>query len=250
MSHVRSSAAAIALVSVLAAMLFAGATPAAADGVPWPWKKAEPYPPGSTVTLTGRVTTPDGRPLAGMAVVLEMSREAFRLNELGRERGPALKVPVTTDAEGRYRLAWNWDGHYNVFELVVALELLEWRPEGVATVYEPFHRRDVAAEVRGRGPLEIDLVVEETARLKNLQAFFAGLSTDDLRHVYEEMGLPDRIDQGEEEYDPDWSFWYFAAGKVYRFEDGDLDGVVPFEPIAPELGGERENAGNDGGSPP
>jgi hypothetical protein len=38
-------------------------------------------------------------------------------------------------------------------------------------------------------------------------------------------------------YDPDQSWWYFDAGKVYRFrEEGKLDAVVAFDPVPSEGG--------------
>jgi hypothetical protein len=45
------------------------------------------------------------------------------------------------------------------------------------------------------------------------------------------MGRPDRIRNVQYPGYLESSWWYFESGKVYRFHDGRLQQVVPFDPV-------------------
>jgi len=210
------------LKSVLAlAAVLAVATAAA------PAEARNPYAKGTTLRFSGRVTDPQGGPLAGATVVLETARVELRLLRWRRERVGTLQVPTTVAADGRYVLDWPWDPYYNTFDLVVAVPV----QRGGRETFQEYHRTDVTERVMTGGSLAVDLVVEDARGVRFLQGFLAGLDHEDETRVYTEMGLPDRIDPGRSDYDPDSSWWYFAAGKVYRFEDGRLDRVETFTPV-------------------
>ena len=59
----------------------------------------------------------------------------------------------------------------------------------------------------------------------------ASVRTDDQRKVYQEMGKPDRIRNVQYPGHLESSWWYFESGRVYRFRDGRLEQVVPFDPV-------------------
>lgn len=191
---------------------------AAADG---------PYKPGEPVVFRGKVTDGQGQPVTGVAVVLNVSRNAFKVRRLSRETTDTLWIPGTTGADGVYEIAWRWDKYYNVFELKVALQV---RRDGRDT-YQVFYEVDLTGNVLQGSPIEFPIVLEDTRELETLRDFLASIQSEDEKRIYHEVGLPDRIDGAKADYDPDRSWWYFAAGKVYRFRGGALDLVETFEPV-------------------
>lgn len=213
-----------------AALVLALALPARAEGA-WPFRKG-PYSKGQVVTIQGRVSDAQGRALGEVTVLLEVSRRAFRWTKLRRETGNELTVPVAADGDGNYRIDWRWDPFYNLFVLAVALPV---RKAGGET-FEVFYRLDVTRWIVAANPVEIGLVLPDTAGLEELRAFLDSIDSEDEKRIYRKMGRPDRVDEGKEHYDPDRSWWYFEAGKVYRFRDGQLDAEVAFEPVPAEGG--------------
>lgn len=191
--------------------------------------EARTYRTGDPVTITGQVTDAGGRPMAEVEVLLEVSRRVFKLRGFRREKQDTLRVPARTDQDGRYSIVWRWDGYYNTFELAVALAVRKAGSDG----FEVFTRVDVTEQVKGGSPVVVPLVVEDTSYLESLREFLATLRSDDEHRVYREMGRPDRVDTEESGEVPQSSWWYFEAGKVYRFRGGDLQQVTHFEPVKP-----------------
>ncbi len=200
--------------------------PAIAAAQPWKWPW-EAHGQGETIVIAGRVVDPEGRAIGGVSVLLEASRTAFKWKKMRRETGNALETPSVADAEGRFRFDWKWDRYYETFTLLVALPVRNREGE----TFEVFARREVSDAVRQGRAADLELVVERATDLAARRAFLDSITSDDEKRVYREMGLPDRVDTGIEDYDPDRSWWYFAAGRVYRFRGGMLEQVVPFEPV-------------------
>ncbi len=187
---------------------------------------ARGWPAGEPMTITGQVTDAAGTPVAGVTVLLELSRERFRLSRWARERQGLLQLPTVTNVEGRFDLSWSWDPYYNGFELVVALPV---RQEGQER-FKVFLRRPLEDEIKASGPrLSTTLVLQDTTYLQWLQNFLRGLASPVQARVYEELGLPDQVDRDAETNGNSW--WYFALGKVYRFEAGELIQTQEFDPI-------------------
>lgn len=219
----------------LAALAVAGLLVLPASSGAFPGRPKGPYQKGQIVAVSGQVTTSDGRPLPGVTVLLSASRKAFSLKKFRRQTGTALQMPATVDGDGRYQLNLRWDPYYNTFELAVALEVRKGGRdvhEGGRDVHEVYHRQDITRQVMQASPVGIPLVVQGSAAIEELRTFLGSLKSDDEKRIYQEMGRPDRIDVGQIHYDPDRSWWYFRAGKVYRFREGKLDEVVPFEPVS------------------
>jgi len=210
------------LLTGLALMLLLAAVPAAR-------LDARTYRTGDPVTFTGQVTDAGGTPLDEVEVLLEVSRTVFKLRGFRREKQDTLRVPAKTDADGRYAIVWRWDGYYNTFELAVALAV---RKAGRDS-FEVFTRLDVTEQVKGGSPVVVPLRVEDTSYLESLRQFLARLTSDDELRIYREMGRPDRIDQEETGEEPESSWWYFEAGKVYRLRSGELQQVTHFDPVKP-----------------
>ncbi len=187
---------------------------------------------GDHVLFSGQVTGADGKPVGNVTVLLELSRTSFNLRRFKQVKKNTLRVPVTATVDGQYLHEWRWDGYYNTFELAVAI------PDG-SDDFEILHRIDVTEKVR-EGALPKDgvrnlavvtpLVVEGTGDLGWLRELDSGTAGDDERQIFREMGQPDRVDRHD---DGASAWWYFEAGRVYRFRDGALELTENFEPIKP-----------------
>lgn len=203
--------------SLLAAALLPGVSPLAAAS----------YAQGERVQLTGVVSDPAGQPLANVRVVLEASRTYFSLRHLRREQGEMRRVSTTTNAQGEYSLDWPWDSYFNRFELVVGVPVRKAREDRV----EELQRVDVTRRVLAGSPVVSSIVVENAELVRKLREFIASVASDDERRVYDEMGRPDKVERVQYPGRLETSWWYFDAGRVYRFRDGRLEQVVPFEPV-------------------
>ena len=199
--------------SVLAAALLPA--PAIADAA---------YRKGDTVTISGQVTDPDGAPVGNVTVLLELSRTRFQLRSFRRVKGNTLRIPVIAAADGRYRHDWRWDGYYNTFALAVAMPV----PREGRDDFEVLRRFEITQPVNQGGPVEVPLVIEDTTYLNWLRRFVDGRASSEEVRVFRELDTPDRIDHGTGDA---WAWWYFEAGKVYRFRDGALEELETFEPV-------------------
>jgi hypothetical protein len=206
--------------SLLTAVLAAVLTPAAALA-------AAPFEQGQHLQFTGIVSDPQGQPLVGVKVVLEVSRTYFSVRHLRREQVETRLVSGTTDARGEYSLDWPWDNYFNHFEIAVGIPVRKAREERL----EELERVDVTQRALTGTPVVSAVVVQNAKFITHLREFLASVRTDDQRKVYEELGRPDRVETVQY---PGWaevSWWYFDAGRVYRFRDGHLEQVVPFDPV-------------------
>lgn len=183
-----------------------------------------------TQHISGRVQGADGQALAGVHVVLEASRTAFRLRSFKRRTSEPVQLPTVTDAEGRFYFAWQRDRHFNELRLSVALPV----QRGGRDTFEVFLEQDISEQVRAaEGPFEILLTVQSSAQLDWLRRFLDGTAHADEEKVFREMGRPERHDHDAVLDESSW--WYFAVGKVYHFRAGQLDQVTHFDPPAADL---------------
>lgn len=181
---------------------------------------------GDTVPIAGHVVDKQGKPLAGVMVILEVSRTAFSLRHMQQETGSVLRMPAKTDAQGYFRFDWTWQRHYNVFNLSVGLEVTYGDRPG----FESVHRHDLSAQIAETTPSDLRLVVTETGYLSWLRRLLSGQATADELRLYRENGRPGRVDDYS---DGKSAWWYFEAGKVYRLASGVLEQTQSFTPILP-----------------
>ena len=73
----------------------------------------------------------------------------------------------------------------------------------------------------------------EGATEEQVEQFLASLRTDEERRTYRQVGKPDRVDSTRVSDHLETAWWYFRAGKVYRFRDGRLEKVDTFAPVEP-----------------
>ena len=183
------------------------------------------YGKGDTVTISGRVTGPEGAPVAGVTVLLEVSRTSFSWRKFRKVTGNTLQIPAISGTDGRYRHDWRWDGYYNTFALAVALPVPASGGEELV-----LRRFEITQPVMQGTPVDAPLVVEDVRYLGWLRRFSDGSASGEEKRVYRELGRPDRIDFSGGDAA---AWWYFAAGKVYRFARGVLEEVETFDPVAP-----------------
>jgi hypothetical protein len=183
---------------------------------------------GQPVQFTGVVSDRQGAPLEGVTVVLEISRRQFSMRDLKRIEKETRRVSAVTGAGGSYTLQWPWDSYFNRFELVVGIPVR--KPGGERLV--ELARADVTARLRGGTPVVSAVVVEDRKLIDTLRTFLASLRSADERRVYQDQGKPDEVKRtnfGTSSSEASW--WYFDQGKMYRFKDGRLVQVVPFDPV-------------------
>jgi hypothetical protein len=186
------------------------------------------YDQGQRIQVTGLVADAQGQPLSDIRVVLEVSRTYFSMRELRRTADKDVRrVSATTNSHGEYTIEWPWDSYFNHFELVAGVPVHTRAGESV----QELAREEVTRRVEGGSPAVIALSIQNRQFLDNFRQLLASIQTDDMRRVYQEMGKPDRVRNVQYPGHLEISWWYFDAGKVYRFRDGRLDQVVPFDPV-------------------
>ena len=203
----------------LLALLVAGSLTTAA---------AARYDQGQRIQVTGVVTDSQGQPINNIRVVLEVSRTYFSMREMRRTADKDVRrVSATTDARGNYTVEWPWDSYFNHFELVAGVPVHTKTGETV----QELARQDVTRRVDAGTPAVIGVTIENRQFLDNLRQFLASIQTDDQRKIYQEMGKPDRIRNVQYPSHLESSWWYFESGRVYRFRDGRLEQITPFDPV-------------------
>ncbi len=182
---------------------------------------------GERIVITGIVTDGQGLPLPQVQVSLEAARSVFNLKTFHREKQGLQRLTTTTNERGEYSIDWPWSDYYNVFELTVGIPVRRGQAEKVRVL----ERLDITSRLSGGSPVVAALAVQDTTFLKELRDFLASIKTDDERQVYGAMGQPDRIDRLQYPSSLDSTWWYFEAGKAYRFRDGKLVETTAFDPI-------------------
>jgi hypothetical protein len=190
--------------------------------------EAARYAQGERIQITGAVADAQGQPLPEVRVTLEATRTYFSIRELRRTTDQEIRrVSATTDAAGQYTLIWPWDSYFNHFEVVAGVMVRTAAGERL----EELARQDVTRRVQAGSPVVVAVTVEDRRFLDSFRQFLASLRTEDQRRIYQEMGKPDRIRNVQYPAHLESSWWYFESGRMYRFRDGRLEQVVPFDPV-------------------
>jgi len=186
------------------------------------------YAQGERVQITGIVADAQGQPLPEIRVTFEATRTYFSIRQLRRTTDKEIRrVSATTSATGEYTLVWPWDSYFNHFEVAAGVPVRAGSVERL----EELARQDVTRRVQAGSPAVVAVTVENRQFLDSFRQFLASIKTEDQRKVYQEMGKPDRIRNVQYPGHLESSWWYFESGRVYRFRDGRLEQVVPFDPV-------------------
>lgn len=192
------------------------------------------YDQGQRVQVTGLVADPQGRPLEGIRVTLEVSRTYFSVRYLRKEQVEDVRrVSAVTNAQGEYTMEWPWDSYFNHFEMTAGVVVRKGRTDSL----QELAREDVTKRLTGGSPVVVSLVVENVKFVESLRQFLALVKSEDERRTYDEMGKPDKVQRFEYPDHVEAAWWYFESGRVYRFRSGRLEQVVPFTPVPPVPGG-------------
>ena len=188
-----------------------------------------PYAQGDEVRFTGIVTNASGLPISGLQVTLEASRAAFSFRRLSRVRENLSKLATVTDERGEFSLPWRWDEYYNRFDLVVAVAVRTTEGETMVEL----QRVDLSKRTHQGSPVVSAIQLEDTDLVDSRREFLAELNTMDERKVYEQAGQPEHLDRVQFPSYEEVTWWYFRHGRAYRFRDGTLQQVIPFDPVEP-----------------
>jgi hypothetical protein len=192
-----------------------------------------PYRRGETIEIIGTVADALGAPVENLRVVLLAAHRGFALRGLRRVEEGLVRVPVVTDAGGRFRLEWRWDPYYDTFRI---------RAEGIAAATATAEggggsrlgvlaETDLSRRILEGSPVVVALQVADAGPHREGRSFAASTQSDDQKRVFEELGKPDRVDRLEMPGGDEVAWWYFALGKSYHFRDGRLDQVMEFDPV-------------------
>jgi hypothetical protein len=191
--------------------------------------RGAPYAAGDAVTVQGVVNDGKGRPLPDLRVTLEASRVGFTVYPWGRHKREVATGSATTTARGEFGLQFPWSRRFNRFELVVAVPVATAQGEDLQELW----RNDITRRVLQGSPVAVPVSLEDTKFLDTLREFLGSLRTDEERSTYRQTGKPDRVDRVAFPDHLETAWWYFRAGKVYRFRDGHLEKVEEFAPVQP-----------------
>lgn len=185
------------------------------------------YVEGQSIEVRGVVTDGQGVPLPEITVTLEASRTGLDFRWLRRVQRDLVRFSTVSNARGEFSLSFPWSGYYNRYELVAGVTLRKADGEHL----EVFERVDLSGRIGHGSPVVAALAVADTRFLDSLREFVAGLGSDDERQVYNTMGKPDAVDRLIAGPQLTETWWYYEAGKSYRFADGRLAQVETFDPV-------------------
>lgn len=191
--------------------------------------QAGPYREGEFIDIAGTVTDSDGMPIPDVKVVLHAERRVFRIGALGRTTRDTVRNVTTTDPGGQFEFRWRWVDYYNRFEIQAGMPTRSSAGES----FEILANLDLSDRIRKGSPVVASLVIDDTLFVESLKEFLASVDRADEKRIYDEMGIPDRVQHAEGTGDDEVTWWYFRSGKAYRFEAGQLQQVIHFDPITP-----------------
>ena len=190
---------------------------------------AGPYVEGDFIEIAGTVADSSGVPIPDVHVLFRAAKKSFSVSKMGNSTRDQVQQKTETDPHGQFNFRWRWVDYYNRYEVLVVIP----RRSAAGDSFDILSQLDISKRIRKGSPVVIALTVEEGEFLDNLRDFLASVTTEDEKRVYDEMGNPDRVQKIEHPTHDEISWWYFQAGKAYRFRDGELLQVVTFDPVAP-----------------
>lgn len=191
--------------------------------------QAAPYQEGDFIEITGAVTDPSGGPIPDVKVVFKVTRKSFAISKMERATRDEVIQMTSTDPNGQFSFRYRWVDYYNRFEVMVGMP----RRAAAGESFEVLVKQDLSSRIEKGSPVVVGLVIEDEEFLVSLRAFLESVDSADERRIYDEMGNPDKVETSEFPTHDEISWWYFKAGKTYRFKDGELIQIVDFEPVAP-----------------
>ena len=190
---------------------------------------AGPYVEGDYIEIAGTVADASGVPIPDVHVIFRAAKKSFSISQFGNATRDEVHQRTETDPHGQFNFRWRWVDYYNRYEVLVVIP----RRSAAGDSYDILSQLDISKRIRKGSPVVVALTVEEGEFLDNLRDFLATINTEDEKRIYDEMGNPDRVQTIEHPTHDEISWWYFQAGKAYRFRDGEMQQVVHFDPVTP-----------------
>lgn len=190
---------------------------------------AGPYVEGDFIEIAGTVADASGVPIPDVHVIFRAAKKSFSVSKFGNATRDEVQQRTETDPHGQFNFRWRWVDYYNRYEILVVIP----RRSAAGDSFDILSQLDISKRIRKGSPVVVALTVEEGEFLDNLRDFLATIDTEDEKRIYDEMGNPDRVQTIEHPTHDEISWWYFKAGKAYRFRDGELQQVVHFDPVTP-----------------
>lgn len=190
---------------------------------------AGPYTEGDYIEITGTVADASGMPVPDVHVLFRAAKKSFSISRFGNATRDQVEQKTKTDPHGQFSFRWRWVDYYNHYDILVVIP----RRSAAGESYDTLSHLDISKRIRKGSPVVVAMTVEEGEFLDNLRDFLASIDSEDEQRIYDEMGNPDRIQRIERPTHDEISWWYFQAGKAYRFREGELQQVVHFDPVQP-----------------
>lgn len=190
---------------------------------------AGPYVEGDYIEITGTVADASGVPIPDVHVIFRAAKKSFSISQFGTATRDEVRQQTETDPHGQFSFRWRWVDYYNRYDILVVIP----RRSAAGDSFDILSHLDISKRIRKGSPVVVALTVEEGEFLDNLRDFLASIETEDEKRIYDEMGNPDRVQRIEHPTHDEISWWYFQAGKAYRFRNGELQQVVHFDPVTP-----------------
>ena len=190
---------------------------------------AGPYKEGDYIEITGTVSDPNGMPIPDIHVIFAATKKSFDVSKFKDTTRDEVRQTVQADPHGQFTFKWRWVEYYNRYQVFAGVP----RRSAVGESFKILSQLDLSKRIRKGSPVVVSLIVQDDEFLNSLRDFLASVDTDDEKQIYNEMGNPDRVQRIEHPTHDEISWWYFQAGKAYRFRDGELLQVVDFDPVTP-----------------
>lgn len=190
---------------------------------------AGPYAEGDYIEITGTAADGSGLPIPDVHVLFRAAKKSFSISQFGNATRDEVRQQTKTDRHGQFTFRWRWVDYYNHYDILVVVP----RRSAAGESYDILSQQNISKRIRQGSPVVVALTVEEGEFLDKLRDFLATVDSEDEKRIYDEMGNPDRVQTIEHPTHDEISWWYFQAGKTYRFRDGELQQVVHFDPVSP-----------------
>lgn len=189
---------------------------------------SSPYPDGEMIEITGVVTNGYGESIKDLRLVFEASRRSFQIKKFKKVDRDPVRVTASTDSDGQFSIEWKWHRYYNHFKMSA---VIDFKGQGGADRVHVIKTVDISQRMKSGSPVVAPMTLEDTTVLDSVRSFKRSIHTEDQRQVYDQMGKPSKVESVNFPDRTEVSWWYFEAGKTYRFRNGRLDEVVSFDPV-------------------
>jgi hypothetical protein len=179
------------------------------------------------IHVQGRVLDPDGGGVPGLPVRLFKTRRSLSVGRFSSGGQVTEASRTVTDGNGYFEIDVPRDRSYDDFMLRY------YDSESFDRVkYAIPADREITKDLRGKGPIIVDLRLGYEPRWKEVQERIRRAGDDSpMGEILRKMGIPEREQPGVGPDGPRVEWWYHTRGIVYFFSNGLSAGYRSFEPV-------------------